>query len=38
MNVTVFGLALSLISVLLGVVVVKGQIPVGQARRVRIDE
>lgn len=28
---------LSLISVLLGVVVVKGQLPVGQARRVSID-
>jgi hypothetical protein len=31
-------LALSLISVLLGVVVVKGQTPVGQALRVNVDE
>lgn len=38
MNMYLPVLALSLINVLLGVVIVKGQIPVGQARRVRIDE
>jgi hypothetical protein len=38
MNAYLAVLALSLISVLLGVVVVKGQLPVGQARRVKIDE